>query len=102
MNSAILLRVALQKFDQANHEDPRQLEWQGSFYPQEYFYAMKLSEWVEKLDPNPSEALRLASRCQHLQRWKIPRDSYPQGRAGYLLWRKNLAQFHADSAANIL
>ena len=38
--------------------------------------------------PASSELLRLAARCQHLERWTVPRNSYPEGRAGYLTWRK--------------
>ena len=52
--------------------------------------------------PAPSEALRLAARCQHLCRWEIPRDSYPKTRPGYLQWRADLKKFHAQKAGEIL
>jgi hypothetical protein len=52
--------------------------------------------------PDASEPLRLAARCQHLQRWKIPRADYPMTRAGYHQWRTRLRDFHADLAASIL
>ncbi|WP_244228836.1 DUF4202 domain-containing protein [Mucilaginibacter endophyticus] len=38
----------------------------------------------------------LASRSQHIGRWEIPRESYPEGREHYLKWRKDLAQHHAS------
>src|SRR5690606_27729542 len=41
-------------------------------------------------------------RSQHIGRWKSPRNSYPEGREGYLTWRRELASFHADTAALIL
>ena len=71
-------------------------------YPEEYFLALKLYEWVKRLDPNASEELLLASRCQHIGRWEIPRNSYPDGRDGYLKWRRDLAMYHAGIAGSIM
>lgn len=61
-----------------------------------------MSGWLLRLAPDASEALRLAARAQHIGRWKIPRDSYPEGRNGYLKWRADLARFHADTTGAIL
>jgi hypothetical protein len=93
---------AIAAFDQANAEDPTPEQVGGVARPRELVHAERLAAWVERLEPSPSEALRLAARCQHLQRWKIPRSSYPEGRVGYLQWRTQLARFHADRAAEIL
>src|SRR5688572_14815512 len=93
---------AIAAFDQANAEDPAHEQVGGVARPRELVHAERLAAWVERLEPSPSEALRLAARCQHLQRWKIPRSSYPDGRVGYLRWRTQLARFHADRAAEIL
>ena len=65
-------------------------------------HAERLAAWVSRLDPTPSEALKLAGYCQHLRRWEIPRGSFPDGRVGYLRWRKQLSKFHAESASKIL
>ena len=70
--------------------------------PHEWIDAQRVSTWVEKLQPNASEPLRLASRCQHIRRWERPRDDYPKTRAGYLKWRLDLKKFHADVTAKIL
>ena len=35
-------------------------------------------------------------------RWKIPRESYPMDRKGYLEWRSKLKQFHAAVSSRIL
>jgi hypothetical protein len=51
--------------------------------------------WVVRLDPDASAALRLAARAHHLRRWVVPRSSYPEGRAGYLRWRRDQKQRHA-------
>ena len=74
----------------------------GIARPRELVYAEWLTGWVLKLSPNASEELRLAARCQHLCRWKIPRDSYPMTRPGYLKWREDLKKFHAERAGEIL
>jgi hypothetical protein len=46
--------------------------------------------------------LRLASRCQHLCRWMIPRSSYEMTRAGYHQWRTELKRFHAEKSSSVL
>ncbi|HVM59277.1 MAG TPA: DUF4202 domain-containing protein [Verrucomicrobiae bacterium] len=84
---------AIARFDAANAQDPHGVELP---------YAKRLSGWVERLAPNASEELRLAARAQHICRWVIPRESYPAGRVGYLKWREELKQFHAQKAGEIL
>ena len=95
---------ALAAFDRLNAEDPNQVSVSegGSVRPRELVDAERLSAAVELLEPRASEALRLAARCQHLRRWEIPRSSYPEGRIGYLEWRKALSRFHADRASEVL
>jgi hypothetical protein len=93
---------ALAAFDRANAGDPSRELVSGVERPRELVQAERLSAWVERLEPDASEALRLAARCQHLERWKIPRSSHPEGRVGYLQWRTQLGRFHADRAAEIL
>ena len=93
---------AFQLFDDYNRQDPRTMESEGVFYPQEYFYALKLHDWVLKLNPDASEELLLASRSQHIGRWEIPRESYADGREPYLKWRKDLALHHADVTARLM
>lgn len=58
--------------------------------------------WVERLQPDSSAALGLAARAQHMGRWEIPRDRYPRDRSGYLQWRRDLAEHHADKAGILL
>jgi hypothetical protein len=92
------IEAAFRRFDGENSQDPN-LE---NFQPRELLYAQRLTDWVLRLCPDASEALRLAARCQHICRWKIPRQSYPMTRAGYLKWRADLKQFHAQMAGEIL
>lgn len=89
-------------FDQLNGLDPVTETVDGKPVPRLIVQADRLSRWIERLEPNASEALRLAARCQHLERWKIARDEFPPGRVGYLQWRTKLARFHADRAEGVL
>ena len=93
---------ACDSFERANAEDPHVVVVAGTARPRELVDAERLSAWVSRLEPNASEALRLAARCQHIRRWQIPRASHPEGRVGYLQWRTQLARFHADTAARLL
>ena len=94
--------AALRRFDEENARDPNLEVVDGTPVPRELAYARWLSEWVLRLDPQASEPLRLAARCQHLCRWTMPRSSYPMTRAGYLRWREDLKRFHARRAGEIL
>ena len=93
---------ALELFDSYNSNDPKRYIWNETAYPQELFFALQVYQWVTKLDPHASEALLLASRCQHIGRWEVPRETYPEGKAGYLNWRSNLAKYHAEKASQLL
>ncbi len=93
---------ACRRFDLINGEDPRTETIEGGMESRELVFARRLTEWVLKLAPGASEALRLAARCQHLRRWMIPRERYPMTRAGYLEWRTVLKRYHADQAAAVL
>jgi len=94
--------AAFRRFDEENARDPNRETSEGVARPRELLYAERLSDWVSRLQPDASEALRLAARCQHLCRWEIPRQSYPMTRAGYLQWRATLKKFHAQKAGDIL
>jgi hypothetical protein len=96
------LEKAFALFDAYNRNAPESVTHDGTTYPSEYFYAIKLHEWVTKLEPQASESLLLASRAQHIGRWEIARSTYPEGRVGYLKWRSDLSKFHAAKASEML
>ncbi len=96
------LEKAFELFDAYNKQDPHTINWKGIDYPAEYFYALQLYNWVKELERNASEILLLASRSQHIGRWKSPREGYPAGKAGYYKWRINLAKFHAETAGDLM
>lgn len=97
-----LLR-ALEAIDAANAQDPRQTtDKQGQAYPSELLYARRMSDELAGFCPQASEALQLAARAQHIERWRIPRQDYPMDRGGYLTWRTALKALHAQRAGEIL
>ena len=95
-------RAAMAHFDRANAEDPNVETANGESHPRELLYARRMSEALERFAPDASEVVRLAVRCQHIRRWTAPRDSFPEGRAGYRRWRTELGRFHASTAGGIL
>ena len=92
----------MRRFDAENARDPNVQQVGAVAHPRELLYAQWLTDWVLKLCPEASEELRLATRCQHLCRWMVPRESYPMTKAGYLKWREGLKRFHAERAGGIL
>lgn len=106
MDSDERLQLAIERFNQLNARDPQQIVVSESgspvLRPRELVQAERLEAWILRLAPDASVPLRLAARCQHLERWKYPRSDYPEGRIGYLKWRKELARLHAERATEIL
>jgi tRNAThr (cytosine32-N3)-methyltransferase len=68
----------------------------------ELVYADRIEAWVAKLVPDATPVLRLAARCQHLERWSVPRTTFPEGKVGYLKWRQSLYKKQADRAKELL
>lgn len=96
------LDQTLQSIDRANLADPNQDTLNGELQPKEYVYSQHMTNWLFKLEANPSEFMQIACRAQHLERWKMPRASYPEGRKGYYAWRIACGQMHGRRAAEIM
>ena len=96
------LDEALRRFDEANAEDPNREVVDGAPVPKELIYGQRMSARLDAFSPDAPETVRLAARAQHIKRWEVPRDSYPEGRAGYLKWRTDLYKRHGDIAAEIM
>ncbi len=95
-------QAAIAAFDKANAEDPNKEASNGKEYPKELLYAQRMTEMQERFAPEASEAVKLACRAQHIQRWKIPRSNYTMDKPGYMLWRTTLYKFHAETAGNLM
>jgi hypothetical protein len=93
---------AVSEIDRANADDPNRIMVRGELRAKELAHAELATEWVRRLEAEPSEALLLAARAHHIRRWVSPRSSQPTGRVGYLRWRRALHQLHSDEVGLIL
>lgn len=92
------LQSALDAIDAANANDPKREDGQ----PEALLYGHRMSEECNRLFLNASDALQIAARGQHIERWVLKRADYPEGRAGYLKWRRDLSLHHADRVCEIM
>jgi Domain of unknown function (DUF4202) len=88
--------------DAENAQDPNSEIYQSKTHPKELLYSNRMYERLMDFCPNASEEVQIASKAQHICRWKMPRESYPMDRVGYLKWREELKKFHAQTTAEIL
>jgi len=86
------MQRVLTAIDTANAADPLHEEGQAGAM----LYGQRMSSELERLFPEAPDLLRIAARGQHVERWKLARADYPEGRAGYLDWRRAQAVHHAD------
>jgi hypothetical protein len=93
---------AIKLIDAANSEDPNQETSDGKDWPKELLYSHRMSDMLQRYAPDADDAMKLAIRAQHIQRWKSPRNNYPMDRKGYHQWRTELYKFHADTLAALL
>jgi hypothetical protein len=94
--------AAIAAIDAANALDPTITTVRGSAQPLALAHGVLAQQWVERLAPDADDALRLAARAHHLRRWELARASYPDGRAGYLRWRRDQKARHASDVAAIM
>jgi hypothetical protein len=88
--------------DAENAQDPNQEIYQFNTYPKELLYSNRMYERLMSFYPNASEEIQIAAKAQHICRWKMPRESFPMDRVGYLKWREELKKYHAQTTAEIL
>jgi tRNAThr (cytosine32-N3)-methyltransferase len=84
--------------DRAHEADPEREDGRAA----ELAYVERVERWLARLAPAPSPALKLAARAQHLERWAIPRASYPMDRPGYHRWRKAVHARQGERARELL
>lgn len=93
---------AVDLLDAAHDRDPNRRLHEGEEQAVERVWCHTVARWVGHLAPDASVALRLAAHAQHLERWQDPRSNWPEGRAGYLRWRKARQRAHAERAQELL
>lgn len=87
------LARALALIDAANAADPK---------GEALVYGQRMSAELARLFPAASEVLQIAARGQHVERWLLARSDYPEGKAGYLDWRREQGRRHAARVAGIM
>ena len=84
--------------DAANAHDPNLI----ADRPRALVQGERATAWLSRLVPDASLALQCAVRGHHVRRWTIARATYPEGRAGYLRWRRDLKAVHAATLEELL
>jgi hypothetical protein len=92
------LAATLAAIDAANAADPDVTDGR----PAALLYGERMTAELDRLFPAPPDELRIAARGQHIERWTSPRASYPEGKEGYLAWRRDLGAFHAARVGGIM
>jgi hypothetical protein len=93
------VQLFISAIDDINKQDPR-LDENGQ--PTELIYSQRMSSMLLKLNPQANDLLQMACHAQHVGRWKIPRSLFPEGKAGYLQWRKKCQFMHSDIALQVI
>ena len=99
---SIRLERVLGAIDGVNAGDPVSVEFEGRMFPRAFLYGERMSAALGEFMPEAPEVLRIAARAQHIERWVIPRASYPEGRIPYLKWRKDLQHHHAKRCGELM
>jgi Domain of unknown function (DUF4202) len=94
----VTVATAIEAIDAANSGDPNRFGGEALALAQ----GRLAHAWAFRLAPDASDALALAARAHHLRRWVVPRASYPNGRPGYLRWRRDQKTRHAEELRAIL
>jgi hypothetical protein len=92
------LQAVLAAIDAANAADPTVEDGR----PAALLYGERMSAELARLFPGASEVLQIAARGQHVERWKVPRTDYAEGREGYLIWRRDHGRRHGERLAGLM
>tara|TARA_R110002073_G_scaffold333520_1_gene521284 strand:- start:3265 stop:3591 length:327 start_codon:yes stop_codon:yes gene_type:complete len=93
---------AIALIDTAYSEDQNQEANGGKDWSKELLYSYRMSDMLERYAASTDDAIKLAIRAQHIQRWKSPRSDYPMGRKGYHHWRAGLYKLLANTVTEFL
>lgn len=97
MSNACLAHV-LAAIDAANSADPKSED--GA--PAARLYGERMSAMLALFQPDASDLVKIAARGQHIERWSLPRDAYPAGKAGYYAWRNAAKKMHAERVGALM
>ena len=97
MSNACLAHI-LAAIDAANSADPKSED--GA--PAARVYGERMSAMLALFRPDASDLVKIAARGQHIERWSLPRDAYPAGKAGYYAWRNAAKKMHAERVGALM
>jgi hypothetical protein len=98
-----MLESVIAAIDTANGADPNlEADDSGAMRPATLLYGLRMTAELAELAPEASDVLQIAARGQHIERWKVTRDSYPEGRTGYLTWRRDQGRSHGERLAGLM
>lgn len=92
------LSTVFATIDEVNATDPNRLGEK----PLALAQGQSASTWLGKLSPDAGPELQLAVRAHHLRRWELKRADYPEGRAGYLKWRRDNKAHQANALSSLM
>lgn len=87
------LQAALAAIDEANRADPK---------GEALVYGQRMTTELDRLFPDAPDVLQIAARGQHVERWLLPRSDFPEGKAGYLAWRREQGRRHGARVAGMM
>jgi hypothetical protein len=87
------LQQVLDAIDGANAADPS---------GEALVYGERMTAELARQMPDASDALQIAARGQHVERWLLPRADYPLGKEGYLAWRREQGRRHGLRVAGMM
>ena len=96
------LEAVLAAIDHANSADPTLERDEAGERPAALLYGQRMSSELARICPDASDILKIAARGQHIERWKTPRSSFPEGKAGYLAWRKGQGAAHGARLGELM
>jgi hypothetical protein len=73
--SKTIYETALSLIDAANSADPNRVSADGKEWPKELLYSDRMSDMLRRFAPDADDAMKLAIRAQHIERWKSPRNA---------------------------
>lgn len=92
----------IEKIDQINNSDPNRENLDGKSVAKEVAYSHRMRDRLQSFYPDAPEILKIAVYAQHINRWQIARNAYPMDRQGYLRWRSDLADHHAQLTGQLM
>ncbi|MDO8361557.1 MAG: DUF4202 domain-containing protein [Actinomycetota bacterium] len=100
--SSARFEAAIAAIDAANSADPTAVVVRGATRPLALAHGELATQWVARLHPDCDDSWLLAARAHHLRRWELPRARYPEGKAGYLRWKRDQRRRHAHDVGELL